>query len=157
MPQLDDGYRRGNRRMWYRRTVRGRCVPRNASNVLAAKSRRANVLSLSRHVPSLSGSATRRVAQNEARKRRADERHVVGCCEELGRIYPSCDSTAWTRTPLPNTLIRLALTVAAAENSCGILARAIATFSASAVFTRIVSGPDKAPEKSGARRASAGV
>src|SRR5882724_3746224 len=85
MPQLDDGYRRGNRRMWYRRTVRGRCVPRNASNVLAAKSRRANVLSLSRHVPSLSGSATRRVAQNEARKRRADERHVVGCCEELAR------------------------------------------------------------------------
>src|SRR5436853_7059691 len=47
--------------------------------------RRANVLSLSRHVPSLSGSATRRVAQNEARKRRANERHVVGCCEELCR------------------------------------------------------------------------
>src|SRR5438105_15795541 len=45
--------------------------------------RRANVLSLSRHVPSLSGSATRRVAPNEARKRRANERHVVGCCEEL--------------------------------------------------------------------------
>src|SRR5882724_6959270 len=86
MPQLDDGYRRGNRRMWYRRTVRGRCVPRNASNVLAAKSRRANVLSLSRHVPSLCGSATRRVAQNEARKRRASERHVVGCCEELGGV-----------------------------------------------------------------------
>src|SRR5436189_2735324 len=46
---------------------------------------RPNVLSLSRHVPSLSGSATRRVAQNEARKRRANERHVVGCCEELCR------------------------------------------------------------------------
>src|SRR5438128_11379915 len=45
--------------------------------------RRANVLSLSRHVPSLAGGATRSVAQNEARKRRADERHVVGCCEEL--------------------------------------------------------------------------
>src|SRR5436309_16062485 len=44
----------------------------------------ANVLSLSRHVPSHSGSATRSVAQNEARKRRASERHVVGCCEELG-------------------------------------------------------------------------
>src|SRR5436189_2940145 len=43
-----------------------------------------NVLSLSRHVPSLSGSATRSVAQNEARKRRVNERHVVGCCEELG-------------------------------------------------------------------------
>src|SRR5436309_11175245 len=43
----------------------------------------ANVLSLSRHVPSLSGSATRSVAQNEARKRRASQRHVVGCCEEL--------------------------------------------------------------------------
>src|SRR5436305_15148647 len=44
----------------------------------------ANVLSLGRHVPSHSGSATRSVAQNEARKRRANERHVVGCCEELG-------------------------------------------------------------------------
>src|SRR5882724_11258259 len=31
-------------------------------------------------VPSLSVSATRSVAQNEARKRRASERHVVGCC-----------------------------------------------------------------------------
>jgi len=49
------------------------------------KFRRHNVLSLSRHVPSLSGSATRSVAQSEARKRRASERHVVGCCEELGR------------------------------------------------------------------------
>src|SRR5437870_7434430 len=47
--------------------------------------RPANGLSLSRHVPSLSGSATRRVAQNEARKRRANVRHVVGCCEELAR------------------------------------------------------------------------
>ena len=46
----------------------------------------ANVLSLSRTRPSRSGSATRSVAQNEARKRRATERHVVGCCEELGGL-----------------------------------------------------------------------
>ena len=45
--------------------------------------RRANVLSLSRTRPSPSGSATRSVAQNEARKRRASERPRVGCCEEL--------------------------------------------------------------------------
>src|SRR5437764_9528132 len=57
-------------------------VPINASHA-RTESRRPNVLSLSRHVPSLSGSATRSVAQNEARKRRANERHVVGCCEEL--------------------------------------------------------------------------
>src|SRR5438067_1301590 len=48
---------------------------------------RPNVLSLSRHVPSLSGGAARSVAPHEARKRRASERHVVGCCEELGRLY----------------------------------------------------------------------
>ena len=47
--------------------------------------RRANVLSLSRARPSRSGSATRSVAQNEARKRRANERPRVGCCEELAR------------------------------------------------------------------------
>ena len=45
---------------------------------------RANVLSLSRHVPSRARGATHRVALAEPRKRRADERHVVGCCEELG-------------------------------------------------------------------------
>ena len=43
----------------------------------------ANVLSLSRHVPSHPAGATRSVAQNEARKRRANERPRVGCCEEL--------------------------------------------------------------------------
>src|SRR5438552_2776399 len=43
-----------------------------------------NVLSLSRSRPSHSGSATRSAAQNEARKRRANERPRVGCCEELG-------------------------------------------------------------------------
>ena len=43
-----------------------------------------NVLSLSRHVPSRARGATHRVAPDEPRKRRADERHVVGCCEELG-------------------------------------------------------------------------
>src|SRR5438105_4343097 len=48
---------------------------------------RPNVLSLSRHVPSLSGGATRSVAPSEARKRRASERHVVGCCEELARRH----------------------------------------------------------------------
>ena len=53
-----------------------------ASHVFAGQP---NVLSLSRHVPSFSGGATRSVAQNEARKRRASERHVVGCCEELAR------------------------------------------------------------------------
>src|SRR5437867_441714 len=42
-----------------------------------------NVLSLSRARPSRSGSATRSVAPNEARKRRASERPRVGCCEEL--------------------------------------------------------------------------
>src|SRR5436190_14756126 len=50
---------------------------------------RPNVLSLSRHVPLLSGSATRSVAQSEARKRRANERHVVGCCEELAGWLPA--------------------------------------------------------------------
>src|ERR1051325_10703705 len=49
------------------------------------ESRRANVLSLSRHVPSRARGATQRVAPDEPRKRRAGERHVVGCCEELGR------------------------------------------------------------------------
>src|SRR6266581_1702349 len=44
---------------------------------------RANVLSLSRARPPRAGSATRSVAQNEARKRRASERPRVGCCEEL--------------------------------------------------------------------------
>jgi hypothetical protein len=48
---------------------------------------RANVLSLSRHVPSPSGRATRSAALNEARKRRANEGHVVGCCEELARSF----------------------------------------------------------------------
>ncbi len=49
--------------------------------------RRPNVLSLSRRVPLLSGSATRSVALNEARKRRAKLRHVVGCCEELASPF----------------------------------------------------------------------
>jgi hypothetical protein len=43
----------------------------------------ANVLSLSRSRPSHDGRATRSVARNEARKRRANERPRVGCCEEL--------------------------------------------------------------------------
>jgi hypothetical protein len=43
-----------------------------------------NVLSLSRHVPTRARGATHRVAPDEPRKRRADQRHVVGCCEELG-------------------------------------------------------------------------
>jgi len=42
-----------------------------------------NVLSLSRHVPTRARGATQRVAPDEPRKRRAHERHVVGCCEEL--------------------------------------------------------------------------
>src|SRR5262245_13216367 len=46
---------------------------------------RPNVLSLSRHVPSRARGATHSVAPAEPRKRRADERHVVGCCEELAR------------------------------------------------------------------------
>src|SRR4051794_27573757 len=54
-----------------------------AGRVSIAARRPANVLSLSRHVPSHPGGATRSVAQSEARKRRASERHVVGCCEEL--------------------------------------------------------------------------
>src|SRR5881394_618491 len=53
---------------------------------------RPNVLSLSRHVPSRSGSATRSVAQNEARKRRASERPRVGCCEELGGGPYACST-----------------------------------------------------------------
>src|SRR5438874_9773678 len=56
-----------------------------------------NVLSLSRSRPSHSGSATRSVAQNEARKRRASERPRVGCCEELGGA---------TRAPVPNMFHR---------------------------------------------------
>src|SRR5689334_22086129 len=48
--------------------------------------RRPNVLSLSRHVPRRPRGATQRVAPDEPRKRRADERHVVGCCEELGCV-----------------------------------------------------------------------
>src|SRR5206468_3792444 len=56
---------------------------RDESSMRVRSLRLADVLSLSRHVPSLADSATRSVAQNEARKRRASERHVVGCCEEL--------------------------------------------------------------------------
>jgi hypothetical protein len=46
-------------------------------------------------VPSLSGSATQSVAPNEARKRRAKLRHVVGCCEELAR-HLCLTSFNWT-------------------------------------------------------------
>ena len=35
------------------------------------------------------GSTTHGAAPNEARKRRANEWHVVGCCEELGRTMPA--------------------------------------------------------------------
>src|SRR5436305_15090102 len=70
----------------------------------------ANVLSLSRHVPSHSGSATRSVAQNEARKRRANERHVVGCCDELGGSPPLEPPKLQVSVPLAdhhdNTLLR---------------------------------------------------
>jgi hypothetical protein len=58
-----------------------------------------NVLSLSRHVPSRPRGATHRVAPDEPRKRRADERHVVGCCEELGgadlAIRTNCARLFW--------------------------------------------------------------
>ena len=37
------------------------------------------------HVPSLSRSAPRSVALNRGAKRRANERHVVGCSEEMAR------------------------------------------------------------------------
>ena len=50
----------------------------------------ANVLSLSRHVPSQPRGATQRVAPDEPRKRRAGERHVVGCCEELAGRQQRC-------------------------------------------------------------------
>ncbi len=43
-----------------------------------------NVLMLSRVAAPRSSSATRRVARNEARKRRASERRYVGSCMELG-------------------------------------------------------------------------
>src|SRR5437588_3722486 len=64
----------------------------------------ANVLSLSRARPSRSGSATRSVAQNEARKRRASERQRVGCCEELARAsshfrFPLRDVNALHQKP----------------------------------------------------------
>src|SRR5437660_7835169 len=54
--------------------------------------RPANVLSLSRHVPSGPRGATHSVAPSEPRKRRANERHVVGCCEELGGAIKHPDS-----------------------------------------------------------------
>src|SRR5262245_42082901 len=44
-----------------------------------------NGLMLSRVAAPPSGSATQSVAQNEARKRRANERRYVGSCNELGR------------------------------------------------------------------------
>src|SRR5438067_7958354 len=59
---------------------------KRATGLFFALLGRANVLSLSRSRPSHSGSATRSVARNEARKRRASERPRVGCCEELGRV-----------------------------------------------------------------------
>jgi hypothetical protein len=48
-----------------------------------ARRRLPNVLSLSRSRPPVSHRATRSVARSEARKRRANERPRVGCCEEL--------------------------------------------------------------------------
>ena len=63
-------------------TARGNGV---RTEVMPSLFRRANGLSLSRHVPSRARGATQRVAPDEPRKRRADERHVVGCCEELAR------------------------------------------------------------------------
>src|SRR5438128_1994246 len=71
----------GSAQLWDATTFHARPSP--PSSIAQFAPSPANVLSLSRHVPSLSGSATRSVAQNEARKRRASERHVVGCCEEL--------------------------------------------------------------------------
>src|SRR5438552_2922379 len=52
--------------------------------VWTAMFRPANVLSLSREPPSRPNRATRSVARSEARKRRANKRPRVGCCEELG-------------------------------------------------------------------------
>jgi hypothetical protein len=75
----------------------------------------------------------------------------------------SSDKTTSKTTPLPSGLIRLALTVAAAENNGipeggrGIIARAVAASAVIAAFTRVVNGPDNAPEKSGASRANNGV
>src|SRR5690242_3577545 len=80
-----------------------------------------------------------------------------------GGVATISDRIACTTTPLRSTVIRLALTVAAAENSgfpagvIGIVAFAAATTGASAVFTRPVNGPDNAPEKAGARSARRGV
>jgi hypothetical protein len=60
---------------------------------------RANVLWLSRAVPSHPGSAARSAAQNEARKRRASVRHRVGSCQELGRgLMRSLTNNCYTRT-----------------------------------------------------------
>src|SRR5438876_6203286 len=66
--------------------VRAEFWMRSVGSAVCGKLRPANVLSLSRHVPSRARGATQRVAPDEPRKRRADERHVVGCCEELGRF-----------------------------------------------------------------------
>src|SRR5262249_18641408 len=48
-----------------------------------------NLLPPSRHGPKGPRGATHRVAPDEPRKRRANERHVVGCCEELARRLSS--------------------------------------------------------------------
>jgi len=45
-----------------------------------------NGLMLSRGAAPHSSSATRSVAQNKARKRRANERRYVGSCNELGCV-----------------------------------------------------------------------
>jgi len=44
-------------------------------------------LMLSRGAAPHSSGATRSVARNEARKRRANERRYVGSCNELARFY----------------------------------------------------------------------
>src|SRR3954454_10694606 len=49
---------------------------------------RANVLLLSRAVPPVPSGATRSVALKRAAKRRANERHGVGCCKELAGPPP---------------------------------------------------------------------
>src|SRR5436190_17788514 len=67
----------------YLRSLRRLLAARGPPSAFGGTVGPANVLSLSRARPSLPSSATRSVAQNEARKRRASERPRVGCCEEL--------------------------------------------------------------------------
>src|SRR5437667_2472179 len=75
------------------------------------KSRRANVLPLSRVRPFARGCATQRVAPSEPRKRRASERPHVGSCEELGGrlglftpTYASLEPDVRHKLPAPISL-----------------------------------------------------